>query len=333
MSHALLRVLRAGLMTTVQDLGRPGFGHLGVPLGGAMDRLSHRLANRLVGNSDSAAALEMTMRGDEFEFLADSVAAVCGANMQPQLETPDGRCHPFPCQRPVKIRRGSLLRFGGVTRGCRAILAVAGGINVPEVLGSRATLMRGAWGGFHGRRLEAGDELWAGDGNFKQLSHVGDIDACLRLRWEVRLQWLPGRADTVLRFLPGTHFGGLTAAARELLPGQRFEVRSESDRMGYRLRGPGLELLNGGDGQLKSAAVVPGTLQLPHDGQLVLLMADCAPTGGYPRIGHVISADLSLAAQLCPGSALRLELTNFEVACAALREQERSLRMAIAGVS
>lgn len=332
MSHPLLRVLRAGLMTTVQDLGRPGHGHLGVPLGGALDRLSHRLANRLVGNTDDAAALEMTLRGDDFEFLADSVVAVCGANMQPQLETMDGRCYPFPCQRPVQIRRGSRLRFGGVLRGCRAILAVAGGIDVPAVLGSRSTLMRGTWGGFHGRRLEAGDELWAGDLCGDGTCEVGEVEACLSSRWEVRLQWLPGSADTVLRFLPGIHYGGLTATARELFSGQSFEVRPESDRMGYRLRGPRLELSSGSDGQLKSAAVVPGTLQLPQDGQLLLLMADCAPTGGYPRIGHVISADLPLAAQLCPGNAFRLEQTSAEAAWAALREQERSLRLAMAAV-
>ncbi|MEY2727030.1 MAG: 5-oxoprolinase subunit PxpB [Planctomycetota bacterium] len=332
MSRPLLRVLRAGLMTTVQDLGRAGYGYWGVPLGGALDRLSHRLANRLVGNPDSAAALEMTVRGDDFECVADCVIAVCGADMQPQLETPKGRCLPFPCQRPVQIRRGSLLRFGAVLRGCRAILAVAGGIDVPQVLGSRSTLMRGGWGGFQGRRLEAGDVVWAGDSQSERFGSVRAIEAGMFSGWEVRLQWLPGRKDTVLRFLPGTHFQSLSMAARDLLLGQGFEVRSESDRMGYRLRGPGLALVSGGDGQLKSAAVVPGTLQLPHDGQLVLLMADCAPTGGYPRIGHLISADLPLAAQLRPGSILRLELTSAEVAWAALREQERSLRMAIAGV-
>lgn len=328
MSRPVLRVIRGGLMTTVQDLGRPGHGHLGVPLGGALDRLSHRLANRLVGNADGAAAIEMTLRGDELEVLEDTVLAVCGAEMQADCEPPSGRIVALPCQRPVAVRRGCVLRFRSAIRGCRATLAVAGGLDVPEVLSSRSTLLRSGWGGFQGRRLEAGDELAAEE------NHGGAVFPFPKAElefpaWHIRLQSLPGTDDAVLRFLPGTHYQRLRGDARARLLEQAFEVRPESDRMGYRLRGPALELDDPEAGRMKSAAVVPGTLQLPQDGQLLLLMADCAPTGGYPRVGHVISADLPLAAQLRPGSRLRLKLCTQGEAMMAIRSEERQLVAAL----
>lgn len=330
MNRPLLRVLRGGLMTTVQDCGRTGYGHWGVPTGGAMDLLSHRLANRLVGNPDTAAALEMTLLGDDFEVLDDAVIAVCGADMRAQMGSHDGPCRDFPVQRPVFVRRGTVLRFGAAVRGCRAVLAMAGGIDVPELLGSRSTLLRGGWGGFEGRRLAAGDCLAVCDAN------IGTAAAWQPAvdtppAWSIRLQWLPGGAPATLRFVAGSHWGQLTLKSRELLLGQSFVIRPESDRMGYRLRGSELTLEQAGSeqGRMKSAAVVPGTLQLPADGQLLLLMADCAPTGGYPRIGHVISADLSLAGQLRPGDALRLVQVTHVEALEALRVQERALRAAM----
>lgn len=330
MSRPLLRVLRGGLMTTVQDCGRLGYGHWGVPTAGAMDLLSHRLANRLVGNPDTAAALEMTLVGDDFEFLTDAVVAVCGAHMRAQLEGRDGQCGNFPLQRPVFVRRGTVLRFGAAVRGCRAVLAVAGGIDVPEMLGSRSTLLRGGWGGFEGRRLVAGDCLAACELT-KDAALPWLPSADKQAAWSIRLQSLPNDAPTILRFVAGTHWEQLSANSRALLQGQNFVIRPESDRMGYRLRGSELALEQEGSeqGRLKSAAVVPGTLQLPADGQLLLLMADCAPTGGYPRIGHVISADLSLAGQLRPGDALRLVQVTHAEALEALRVQERALRSAM----
>lgn len=332
MSRPVLRVLRAGLMTTVQDCGRPDCGHLGVPRGGAIDLLSHRLANRLVGNPDTAATLEMTLRGDDFEFLDDAVIAVCGADMRPELDDRNSSPCVFPVQRPMAVARGSILKFGPVTRGCRTVLAVAGGIAVPELLGSRSTLLRAGWGGFEGRKLAAGDILSAGK--------CGDVAIAPSKprpghvpNWSIRLQPLPGKDPVSLRFVSGTHWQQLTASAQQLLSLHSFEVRSESDRMGYRLCGPSLELTNPEQGRLPSAAVVPGTLQLPADGQLLLLMADCAPTGGYPRIGHVITADLPIAAQLCPGHQLRLIQITHADALKALQQQERDLRAALMMVS
>lgn len=332
MSRPVLRVLRAGLMTTVQDCGRPDCGYLGVPRGGALDLLSHRLANRLVGNPDTSATLEMTLRGDDFEFLADAVIAVCGADMRPELDDENCNARAFPAHRPMFVARGSVLKFGNAVRGCRTVLAVAGGIDVPELLGSRSTLLRAGWGGFNGRKLATGDMLSVGEymceAGAPPTPKPGNIP-----NWSIRLQPLPRKEPVRLRFVCGTHLQELTSSARELLSAHSFELRSESDRMGYRLRGPALELTNPEQGRLPSAAVVPGTLQLPADGQLLLLMADCAPTGGYPRIGHVITADLPLAAQLRPRDRLTLmQITHVE-ALQALHQQERDLRAALMMVS
>ncbi|MFM7055736.1 MAG: biotin-dependent carboxyltransferase family protein [Planctomycetota bacterium] len=332
MSRPVLRVIRGGLMTTVQDCGRMGYGHLGVPLSGALDLLSHRLANRLAGNPDTAATLELTLRGDEFEFLDDVVVAVCGADMQPQMRGKAGPAIPFPVQRPVSVPRGTVLSFGGAVRGCRAVLAVAGGIDVPVLLGSRSTLLRSGWGGFEGRRLAAGDCLAAGEHSAGS-GHGWLPTVGRQTPWSIRLQSLPLRGVATLRFLPGKHWNHLTPDSKDALSGQRFLLRSESDRMGYRLRCQALRLQGIEPGQLRSAAVVPGTLQLPPDGQLILLMADCAPTGGYPCVGHVITADLSLAAQLRPGDALQLTPVSYEEALLALRQQERDLRRAVAMAS
>jgi hypothetical protein len=200
---------------------------------------------------------------------------------------------------------------------------------LPEVLHvPRRALLRGGWGGFEGRRLVSGDYLAVCElTSDKALPWLPSADK--QAAWSIRLQSLPNDAPTILRFVAGTYWEQLTPDSRDAVLGQSFAIRPESDRMGYRLRGSELVLAGSEQGRLKSAAVVPGTLQLPADGQLLLLMADCAPTGGYPRIGHVISADLSLAGQLRPGDALRLVQVTHVEALEALRVQERALRAAL----
>ncbi|MEI7698547.1 MAG: biotin-dependent carboxyltransferase family protein [Planctomycetia bacterium] len=317
------RVIRSGLMTTVQDLGRPGTRHLGIPCGGAMDRLSHRLANRLVGNPDTAATLEMTLTGEVLQWFQDSVIAVTGADMAPEIQGPGEQREACPQGRPVSVTAGSVLKFGVARRGCRAYLSIAGGWDVPVVIGSRSTLLRSELGGFNGRALHAGDELRGG---------LHEVELARRSAeaatgWFVRLQDLPSAAGTQLRFVPGTHFGLLNVESQRLTEQAGFVVRSESDRMGYRLSGPPLCFRE--PCQIRSEAVVSGTLQLPPDGQLLMLMADCAPTGGYPRVGHIISADLSLAAQLKPGDRFTLRKVSQEMALDAAVLQERQFAAAV----
>lgn len=317
------RVIRPGLMTTVQDLGRPGTRHLGIPCGGAMDRLSHRLANRLVGNPETAATLEMTLTGEVLQWVEDSVIAVTGADMAPEIQGPGDQREACPQGRPVSIAAGCVLKFGVARKGCRAYLSIAGGWDVPVVTGSRSTLLRSGLGGLNGRALQAGDELRCVPHQVKLAG--GSADAATG--WFVRLQDLPSAAGTQLRFVPGTHFGLLNVESQRCSEEGSFVVRSESDRMGYRLSGPRLSFRV--PCQIRSEAVVSGTLQLPPDGQLLMLMADCAPTGGYPRVGHVISADLSLAAQLKPGDHFTLRKVSQETALDAAVLQERQFAAAV----
>lgn len=334
-----LRMITSGLSTTVQDGGRPGFRHLGVPVSGAVDRTSLRLANLLVGNSENAAALEITLSGPQVEFTHDTVFALTGAPLAAELIRSNGDRIAAPLSRPVAVRAGCQLVTGTALRGCRACLAVAGGLRVPQVLGSGSTLLKSSLPGIASRRLAAGDVLptievrsseYAQPCRFKpwietllrQLEH--DDFACPP--WSIHLSEFSG-SDQPLHFLPGPHFARLTESSRHALSQAEFEVRSESDRMGCRLRGPGLEQSTAE--QIPSEAVIPGTLQLPADGQLLMLMADCAPTGGYPQIGHIIQADWSRMAQLRPGDKVRFQLTTLKDAKDALANEQMKLQRAI----
>lgn len=191
--RVVARVIHSGLMTTIQDLGRPGTRHLGIPCGGAMDRLSHRLANRLVGNPETAATLEMTLTGEVLQWVEDSVIAVTGADMAPQIQGPGERREACPQGWPVSVAAGSVLKFGVARRGCRAYLSIAGGWDVPVVIGSRSTLLRSALGGVHGRALRAGDELRRVPSEVGLA--VGSAEAARG--WFVRLQNLPSAAGTL----------------------------------------------------------------------------------------------------------------------------------------
>lgn len=324
-----VRVLRAGLMTTVQDLGRPATRHLGLPLGGAMDQLSHRLANRLVGNSDNAATLEMTLTGDVLQWEQDAVIAIAGASLRAVMESDNSPETPLMPGRPWFVPAGSRIQFGTVQRGCRSYVAISGGWDVPIVLGSRATLQRSQLGGHCGRALRAGDILPYADAPESLTSRISATrsDTAKNSNWYVQLFQPPAATGTVLRFLPGTHFPRLTNESQDVMQQSEFALRMESDRMGYRLHGSPLRFSE--SLQIRSEAVIPGTLQLPPDGQPLLLMADCAPTGGYPRVGHVISADLPLAAQLKPGDRFSLCEVSLLEAQAALRLQEQQLAAAV----
>ena len=324
-----VRVLRAGLMTTVQDLGRPATRHWGVPVGGAMDQLSHRLANRLVGNSDTAATLEMTLTGDVLQWEQDAVIAITGASLRAVMESDNRPEKLLMPGRPWFVPAGSRIQFGTVQRGCRSYLAVSGGWDVPIVLGSRSTLQRSQLGGHCGRALRAGDILTYADAPESLTSRISASrsDTAENSNWYVQLFHPPAATGTVLRFLPGTHFPRLTNESQKVMQQSEFAVRMESDRMGYRLHG--LPLRFSESLQIRSEAVIPGTLQLPPDGQLLLLMADCAPTGGYPRVGHIISADLPLAAQLKPGDRFSLCEVSLLEAQEALRLQEQQLAAAV----
>jgi antagonist of KipI len=317
--QAALTVLQPGLFTTIQDLGRPGHRAAGVPLSGAADRVSLRLANLLVGNPEDAAAIECTLLGPTLRFEREVTVALMG-----------GEFPGFPSGVATRVAAGMEIALGHATSGCRGYLAVAGGIDVAPVLGSKSTLVVAGLGGFAGRPLRAGDRLAVGmagaaAGGLPRAApvHVAGGFRGLETRGHMAgVQPVGARrgGPVVLRMMPGEH----AEAFGEEAWGRGFRASSRSDRMGVRLEGeplPGAGAFAG----MASVAVFPGTVQVPPDGQPIVLLADAQTIGGYPVLGQVIAADLPQAARLRQGDELRFEPVSLAEARAALREQEAAL--------
>jgi antagonist of KipI len=300
-----ITVIRAGMLTTVQDLGRRGHRPAGVPLAGAMDAVALRVANLLVGNGEDAAGLEFTLVGPELEFASDTTIAVGGGDFG------------VPRWQPLSVKAGERVRFGPAPTGCRGYLAVAGGIDVPVVLGSRSTYLKAGLGGLDGRALRDGDVLRAAE---KTRQVVG--------RWHIDERILPAYSPTpVVRVVSGAQGGEFGERWTQTM----FRVTAKSDRMGVRLAGPMLERSDAQD--LVSACVVPGTVQVPPDGQPIVLMADAQTIGGYPQLAHVVSVDLPLVAQARPGEMLHFEVVDLEEAHRLLVAREHAIAMLREGLA
>lgn len=304
---ASVEVARPGWLTTIQDMGRWGLQRYGVAVSGPMDRFSHRLANLLAGNTVEAATLEVTLGGLELGFDDEAWFAATGADLSPTLNG-----EPVGMNHVMRARAGDRLRFGLRRRGARSYLAVAGGFATPMVLGSRSTHILSGLGGLNGRRLQAGDRLDIG----RQNPPVGQQPRSL--------DFIVPNGGTRLRVMPGPHQDRFDAGTVETLQASRYVLSDRSNRVGYRLEGGSLPWA-AGTTELISAATVPGAVQVPSSGQPILLMADCAPTGGYPMIAVVISADVPLAGQLAPGDWLEFVPCTRDEAVAALQERERAL--------
>ena len=305
-SARMVTVLRPGLFTTVQDRGRWGHQASGVSVAGALDLESHEIANLLVGNLGDAATLEVTISGPELRIEHDARVAITGADLQASL---DGKR--TPVGQPTNCRPGSVLRFGERRAGARAYVAFDGGVDVPLVLGSRATHVGAALGGLEGRGLVAGDRLPLGPPGGGGTTIA--IDPRTLSRGGARLRVLPGPQHD---FFSDDAFG--------LLEGTRFLVTPQSNRMGYRLSGATLPRVAGRE-MISDAAFV-GALQVPASGEPILLMSDRQTTGGYPQIATVITADLPLAGQLAPGDWVEFECCTRTEAIAALRDRGAMLR-------
>lgn len=309
-----LHVVRPGLLTTIQDLGRFGFQRFGMPVGGAMDPLALRLANRLVGNRDGAAALEVTVTGPELAFEGDAVIAITGGDLSPSL---DGA--PVPAWTAVHAGNGARLTFGVRRQGSRSYVAVAGGLDVPEVLGSRSTHLGSRTGGLRGRALSRDDVLVVGRPAAASAGSRGRA---------VPNDLRPDYTSTpTLRVIPGPQADRFSRQTLETLITSRWVISPHSDRMGYRLEGPPLDHLTSPD--IVSDATPLGAVQVPASRQPILLMADRQPTGGYPKLAVVITADLPLAGQLLPGDTIRFAEASIDDAHDALRRQWRELDRAI----
>ena len=321
----MLIIEKPGLQTSVQDLGRPGFQQYGVVAGGAMDPYSHRVANLLAGNSETCATIEAALAGPSIRFEMDSLIALAGGDLSPGI---DGE--PVPMWRPVAVKAGAVLTFGKPVSGCRVYIAVAGGIDVPEVMGSRSTYTKARIGGVEGRCLEKGDMLQAGKPSIlakhwaaTALSKAGERKFCAA-DWSVSDELVPRYGNQAeIRMMKGPQHRWFDEESRSLFFSGTFTVSSESDRMGYRLKGDALRLSE--PRELLSEGVVAGAVQVPSGGSPILLMADRQTTGGYPKIGQAASVDLPLVAQLQPGAQLRFKEVSVDEAQQLLIQRKKRL--------
>lgn len=312
-----MKILRAGQLTTVQDLGRPGLRAAGVPVSGAMDSFALRIANALVGNPEAAAALEFTLVGPELAFSAPATIAIGGME-----------CEGIPSWKPLTVAAGESLNLSRCLHGCRGYLAVAGGIDVPVVLGSRSTYLRAGLGGWAGRALRDGDVLPIGAAVTEHAGAGGPVGPAVPNGWRIDPRVLPNYSPTAaVRVLRG----GQAEEFGQALYGTEFSISPQSDRMGLRLTGRKLERNSTED--LLSVAVAPGSIQVPPDGQPLVLMADAQTIGGYPQVAHVITADLPVLAQLRPGDTVRFLEVSLEEAHRLTIARERALAMLREGLA
>jgi antagonist of KipI len=311
-----IRVLRPGLLTSVQDPGRYGMQHIGLCPGGAMDPVSFALANALVGNAPTEAALEITVIGPELFFEEEALVAVSGAEFHGG----------FPHNRPVLVPAGGRFSVGRAVRGARAYLAVAGGFDLAPVLGSRSTYLPGAFGGFKGRALRHADVLplsaqsaTLARERFKRLKRTRDQT----VPWSAPPHTLPDREPIVVHVMEGQHFADFDAVAQRAFFDTVWRIASDSNRMGYRLAGA--LLARGPADEILSGPTCLGTVQVPPSGSPIVLMADHQTTGGYPKIANVIAADLARLGTLRPRDTIRFAPVDLMEARALFREQQDAL--------
>lgn len=323
-----IRIIKPGMLSTIQDLGRWGYQSQGVIVGGAMDPFAHRIANALVGNEAHCATLEITLGGMILRFEENSLIALAGGGCTMMMEE-----QTVPAWKPIAVKAGTEWHFKTAATGCRAYLAIAGGWKVPTVLGSASTYLRAKLGGYQGRPLQANDVLeidvpphFSVAMLFKSLNFE---ESYLPAPWSIPQQWLSiYRPASEIRVIRGPAFDELTPAAQGAFFQEEFKLSQQADRMGYRLQGPAIAHKE--TTEWLSTAVTRGSIQVMPDGQLILLMADCQTIGGYPRIAQVAAIDLPRCAQLRPGDQLHFVEILFTTAEQLYLEREKQLQQLIA---
>jgi len=313
-----IKVIKPGLSTTVQDLGRPGYYHIGIPLSGGMDRLALKAANLLVGNKEGAAVLEAVFMGPELTFTEEATVAITGAELSPRVNG-----EPRETWTSFKVKKGQTLSFDYLKKGARAYIAISGGIDVPMVLGSRSTYTLGALGGFKGRKLETDDKLPVGKGRAAKEGRA--IPEKLR-----RIPSNPAE----LRMLPGLYWHRLTDAAGQQFFEDTWKVAPEADRIGYRFRGgKALEFVPreapfgaGSDpSNIVDACYPYGSIQVPGGTEPIVLHRDAVSGGGYFMVGTVISADMDLIGQLQPHTPAKFVEVTMNQALKARQDRAKLL--------
>ena len=301
-------VLTSGSYSTVQDLGRFGYQHMGIPVSGVLDSFACRIANLLVGNSENSAVIETTIVGPQLAILREADIALTGAELNAKLNH-----KPIENWRRIRVVPGDLLSFDQVTRGCRGYLSVSGGIDVPDVMGSRSTYYGGKIGGFGGRPLKKGDILRRGKGPVTEAPR------------HLPGKWIPSYPDQItLRAIVGPQDDYFDEGLKTLFQSE-FLVTPKADRMGYRLQGAPIKHREKVSKSIISEPTMPGGIQVPADGQPIILLVE-QTVGGYTKIATVISTDLSKIAQAVPGDSVKFKAVTLEKAHRIYMENENQLK-------
>jgi antagonist of KipI len=304
----IFRVLKPGMFTTIQDTGRHGYLRFGVPVSGAMDSFSLTAANALVENCVNCACLETTLIGPELQTLAQAQIAITGGSCAPTING-----HEAPMWRTLNLQIEDVLSFGRMESGCRAYVAVKGGIDLPSVLGSRSTYVRGGFGGIDGRQLKAGDEIEVCSAPFLSAGH------------QLPEELIPVYSNNLkVHVILGPQAGMFTDKGTETFFSNPYKVTSEADRMGYRLEGSAIEHKDKAD--FVSDALLPGAIQVPRSQNPIVMMKDAQTTGGYPKIAVVASADLDLLGQAKPNDEIRFSKITTRQAHNRIRQYRRLLK-------
>lgn len=316
-----ISILKPGILSTIQDLGRMDYLDQAIPISGAIDQLSARIANKAVGNSDEDAVIEFTYAAAEFKAETEILIAYAGDGA-----TLSANGEKLPTERPIFVPAETVIKLINNPEGARTYLSIAGGWNVPEILGSRSTYLTADLGGYGGRPLKIGDHLK----NFKNLSEASTIiidklrgNKIKYLSWNIAKALLLPKNRKTIRVVPAREFNWFNGQSIIGFLSDSFSIGLNSNRMGYHLKGNKINRIK--KDELLSTAVVPGTIQVTGSGNLVLLMADCQTTGGYPRIAQVASVDLPLCAQLKPGDSIRFSEISKEEAEFLYIEREKEL--------
>jgi len=310
-----LRIIKAGVLDTVQDMGRYGWQHLGVNPGGAMDKLSAKVANILAGNDTNEAVIEMHFPASSFFFEQPALIAISGADFSASVNGDE-----VPMLHPIIVSKYSILQFHKVVTGARAYLAIKGGLDIPGWLNSYSTHLKAGAGGFKGRSLQNDDEV-----SLKKHSDLCNVigkKEFIVLPWKADIVWDHDSGEQIY-LLEGNEFDKLSGESKDLFIRQTYTITTQSDRMGYQMKGEPLYM--DANEEVVSSAVNFGTIQLLPGGQLTVLMADHQTTGGYPRLAHVISAHHSKLAQLKPGDTIRFRFVSMSTAEELLVKQHQHL--------
>lgn len=320
----IISVLTPGLLTTIQDLGRTGYQKYGVIVSGAMDTYAMRISNILVGNDENEAVLEITLIGPSLALKKGTLFSITGAALAPTINEKK-----IPMGRPIYISKDCILKFGSCTKGCRSYLAVAGGFDIPKVMGSKSTYLRAGFGGLNGRPLKKDDVLNIGIKSsmsnkiIKKMEHIKGTSDFIAPRWYIRNFMIQHPEGTVIRVFEDRQFNAISEESINKFFNSKYTIENRSDRMGYRLSGEKIELKQ--KLEMISEEVSVGTIQVPPDGNPIILLADRQTTGGYPKIAHVASVDIQKIVQLKPTDKIIFKKITLKEAERLYFERERDI--------